>query len=220
LTKADRRSDERGVQPVVDAANRPPVLNITGQLVALGPLRADLLPLYTRWRNDFTVQRTKDDPPQPVTEEQYRSIVEAAGSGAGQIWFTIYQLPALRPVGVAGLTNLEFRHRSAEYAVQIGEADARGIGLGTETTRLLLAFAFDEIGLNSVFLRVFAFNYAGRRAYARAGFREFGIRRQAWAMNGRLWDVVYMECLASEFDMNSDDRVTMARASDDFSRRG
>jgi RimJ/RimL family protein N-acetyltransferase len=200
---------------VTDDGDRPPVVNVTGNLVALGPLRADLLPLYTRWRNDFAVQRTKDDPPLPVTEEQYGSVVDTAGSGNGLIWFTVYQLPRLRPVGVAGLTNLELRHRSAEYAVQIGEADARGLGLGTETTRLLLAFAFNQLGLNSVFLRVFAFNYAGRRAYARAGFREFGVRRQAWAMNGRLWDVVYMECLASEFAALSVGPTSTGPASDD-----
>jgi RimJ/RimL family protein N-acetyltransferase len=184
----------------VSDQQRTPIVNITGQLVALGPLRDDLLPLYTRWRNDFLVQRTKDDPPLPVTEEAYRGIIDPAGSGAGSIWFTVYELPGYRPVGVAGLNSVDFRHRSAEYAIQIGAADARGRGLGTETTRLMLDFSFATLGLNSVFLRVFAFNHAGRRAYARAGFREIGTRRQAWSMGGKLWDVVYMECLAADLD--------------------
>lgn len=33
-----------------------PILNVEGDLVALGPLRRDLLPLYTRWINDLGVQ--------------------------------------------------------------------------------------------------------------------------------------------------------------------
>jgi diamine N-acetyltransferase len=39
----------------------------------------------------------------------------------------------------------------------------------------------------------------GRRAYERAGFREFGRRRQCRWLGGRLWDDVYMDCLATEF---------------------
>ncbi len=34
-----------------------PVLNIEGELVALGPLRRDLLPLYQRWINDLVAAR-------------------------------------------------------------------------------------------------------------------------------------------------------------------
>ncbi len=35
-----------------------PILNVEGDLVALGPLRQDLLPLYTRWINDLGAART------------------------------------------------------------------------------------------------------------------------------------------------------------------
>jgi len=48
-------------------------------------------------------------------------------------------------------------------------------------------------------LIVAEFNLAGRRAYQKAGFREFGRRRQCHFMGGRLWDDIYMECLATEF---------------------
>ena len=34
-----------------------PILNIEGDLVALGPLRRDLLPLYQRWINDLEALR-------------------------------------------------------------------------------------------------------------------------------------------------------------------
>lgn len=177
-----------------------PIVNITGRQVALGPLRHDLLSLYTRWRNDFNVQRTKDDAPLPVTEEAYARVVEEAAAGDDRIWFTLYELPALRPIGLAGLFDIDYRHRSAEYAVQIGEADARGRGYGTETTRLMLDYAFTALGLHNVLLRVFEFNHAGRRAYSKAGFREIGRRAQAWMMGGRLWDVIYMECLSTGFE--------------------
>ena len=81
----------------------------------------------------------------------------------------------------------------------IGDPDARGRGFGTETARLMLDYAFTALGLHSLMLRVFEFNLAGRRAYEKAGFREIGRRRQCHFMGGRLWDTIYMDCLASEF---------------------
>jgi diamine N-acetyltransferase len=55
------------------------------------------------------------------------------------------------------------------------------------------------LGLHSVMLTLAEYNEVGRRAYTRAGFREIGRRRQAWRLGERLWDEIYMDCLASEF---------------------
>jgi len=44
-----------------------PILTIVGDQVALEPLRRDLPPAYTRWRNDLGVSRTMDYLPGPCT---------------------------------------------------------------------------------------------------------------------------------------------------------
>ncbi len=43
-------------QTMPESSGRP-VLNVVGELVALGPLRRDLLPLYGRWINDLASAR-------------------------------------------------------------------------------------------------------------------------------------------------------------------
>ena len=50
----------------------------------------------------------------------------------------------------------------------------------------MLDYAFTALGLHSVMLIVDEFNLAGRRAYEKAGFREFGRRRQCHWIGGRL----------------------------------
>ena len=35
-----------------------PIINILGELVALGPLAREHIPLFARWGNDFAVART------------------------------------------------------------------------------------------------------------------------------------------------------------------
>lgn len=182
-----------------DPSDNQPILNITGDKVALGPLRRDLVPLYGRWLNDLRHARNFDDTPEPWTEERVLTLYEMRAAPSDEtVMFTIYELPGLRPIGYTMLDSISHRHRSAEFAIHIGEDDAHAKGYGTETARLMLDYAFAWLGLHSVFLTVAEYNLAGRRAYERAGFRETGRRRQAWQMGGRFWDEVMMDCLAGE----------------------
>jgi diamine N-acetyltransferase len=175
------------------------MVNIVGEVVALGPLRRDLLPTYQRWINDFGTLRHLLVPPVPMTMEQEQGWFERAATGEGRTPFTIYERASWTPIGNASLADLDYRHRTAEFGILIGEPAARGKGYGTETARLLLDYAFTALGLHSVMLRVHEGNLAGRRAYTKAGYRECGRRRQCHWMGGRFWDTIYMECLASEF---------------------
>lgn len=179
--------------------DQPPV-NIVGEKVALGPLTQALVPCYYRWDNDFAVLRTLFIP-RPSTLEEYEAFYESLKERNDE-WmiFTIYERATMRPIGRADLSSISYRDRSAEFSIIIGEADARGRGYGTETTRLMLDFAFNGLCLHSVGLQTWEYNLAGQRAYMKAGFRECGRRRQAKMMGNRLWDIVYMDCLATEFE--------------------
>ena len=193
---------------MLDAPAEQPIVNIVGERVALGPLRRDLIPLYQRWRNDFWVQRTFGDLPAPVTLEQRTKWYEAqTETGTGAHWFTIYELAAWRPIGTTDLFNIDYRFRVCQFGMLIGEADARGKGYGTEVTRLMLDYAFTALGLNNVMLIVAEYNLAGRRAYEKAGFKEFGRRRQSDILNGVVYDEVYMDCVAGEFESPALGRV-------------
>lgn len=180
--------------------NTGPVLNIRGEKVALGPLERALLPEYRRWINDFETLRTLGAPPRPMTSEEEESWYESRTRSADEAMFTVYALPELRPVGNTGLHGIDHRNQSATFGIVIGEAEYRGRGLGTETARLMLDYAFTALGLHNVMLSVFEFNQAGHRAYRKAGFREIGRRRECRAMGGRMWDEIFMDHLSTNFE--------------------
>lgn len=107
------------------AHDRPPVINILGEKVALGPYDKSVVETCHRWVNDFDTVRLGGLPIKPRTLEQ---LVAA-----------------------------------------------------------------------SVYLTTAAYNIAGQRAYKKAGFKEAGRAREADFMGGKFWDLLYMDCLASEF---------------------
>ncbi len=175
-----------------------PIVNITGEKVALGPIYRALVPLLTRWSNDLATRRNLSTP-LPQTLEERIARYERDATGADGVDFAVYERSTWRPIGTVGLFHLDYRNGSADFGILIGESDARGKGYGTEATRLTLDYAFTALGLRNVGLTVAEWNIAGQRAYARAGFKEFGRRRSSLWMGGRWWDDVHMDAIATEF---------------------
>jgi RimJ/RimL family protein N-acetyltransferase len=176
-----------------------PILTVVGERLALGPLRSDLIDAHLRWGNDWAMYRLLDNIQGPGTREQVASWLQSAISGEMPYEFVIYERAPLQAIGTVGLRAVDFRQGSAEFAIAIGDEAHRGHGLGTEAARLTLDYAFDVLGLHNVMLRVMAFNPVAIHVYEKVGFREMGRRREAHWMGGRLWDMIYMDILATEY---------------------
>jgi RimJ/RimL family protein N-acetyltransferase len=177
-----------------------PILNLVGERVGLGPRRRDLLPLYLKWINDFEVTRTLATPLRPMTWEEEEAWYDRAAQNPAEVGFTIYERETLRPIGNTGLASINHRDGTAEFGILIGEKDCWGKGYGTEATRLMLDYAFTALGLGSLMLRVFSHHERAIRCYTRAGFKPAGRLRRAHHLAGVALDVVYMDCLAEEFE--------------------
>lgn len=181
-----------------EVEKQSPVVNVEGAEVALGPLRADLIPTYHRWENDFSIHPQRGIRSRPVTLEQVMKTYQRTDSDA--CWFTIYQSVSRRPIGVAWWDQIEYSDGTATLGIFLGEEEARGRGYGTEAVRLMLDYAFSVLGLNNAMLIVAEFNHAARRAYEKAGFREFGRRTGSYRLAGRCWDDIYMQALSHDFE--------------------
>lgn len=103
------------------------------------------------------------------------------------------------PAGFLALTGLKSCHRRAEWGWYIGDADARGRGVGRAAQALGLDKAFDELGLEKVWAEVLADNDAALRAQAAAGFRREGYLRRHALKDGRFHDVVLLAILSDEW---------------------
>jgi len=184
-----------------DRSGDRPIVNIVGEKVALGPLHAGLLPLLVRWDNDFRTADLRGDEMRPRSPEAIAAQFEPLIKGERPDWigFAIYELPDLRPIGLTNIRDFITPNRTAEFGIAIGEPECRGRGYGTEATRLMLDYAFTVLGVHNVWLDTIEYNEAAIRAYSRAGFKEIGRRRQAHRIGDRVYDVVLMDCLATEF---------------------
>jgi ribosomal-protein-alanine N-acetyltransferase len=100
-------------------------------------------------------------------------------------------------IGSASLEVNPDQH-SAEYSVGLFVASLRGRGLGREVTRLVLAWAFEVVGVHRVELQVLANNSRAINCYLACGFRHEGVRREAELYPDGWKDFIMMGILRSE----------------------
>jgi RimJ/RimL family protein N-acetyltransferase len=167
---------------------------LEGPLVRLTPLQsADSAALF-RWINDRELVIFNAGF-HPVHASQHAAWMKRIVDSPDVAIFAIRQKRSERLVGVCQLHSISSVHRSAELQIRIGEAGARGRGYGTEAVRLLVDFAFRDLNLHRVWLRVFRSNTRALKTYAAAGFVREGVMRDAAFVDGRFVDVVVMRKL-------------------------
>ena len=103
-------------------------------------------------------------------------------------------------VGSVYLRDIDRNNQKCEYGIFIGDEDCRGKGIGTAAAKLALAHAFEKLGLNRVYLRVFADNLGAIKSYEKAGFRYEGTFRQDVMIDGVGEDIVFMAILREDWE--------------------
>jgi RimJ/RimL family protein N-acetyltransferase len=104
-----------------------------------------------------------------------------------------------RLIGWVKLDYLDLTHGNAEIALGIGDAADRGKGFGSDALRLALRFAFDELNLHRLLATIGAYNDGAIRFFGRFGFIEEVRRREAFLLNGKRYDDVWLSLLRREW---------------------
>jgi RimJ/RimL family protein N-acetyltransferase len=84
-------------------------------------------------------------------------------------------------------------------AIGIFDPELLGKGLGSESIRLVLKYAFEHLQLHRIGIRVLAYNTRAIRAYEKCGFVVEGREREAAFVNDAWHDDVMMGLLETEF---------------------
>lgn len=87
-------------------------------------------------------------------------------------------------LGTISLKNVDWSSRVAEYAISM-RTSAQGKGIATNATNEILRYAFEELGLNRVFLNVLYENEKAIRLYEKCGFRYEGIFKEHINIRGK-----------------------------------
>ncbi len=171
--------------------------------VSFRPLEEGDLPALMRWLADPEVVAFYGDPPGTVDEAR-RDYVDPDAGGPVHRYVIEWDEPGR---GRRDVGEIQWHHPyhdpsthwSAGVDILVGEADARGRGLGIEAIRVMLAYLFEVRRVHRVLIDPEAGNARAIHVYQRAGFRLDGVVRHGAFEHGEYVDTQYLTALEDEW---------------------
>ncbi|HTJ68245.1 MAG TPA: GNAT family protein [Actinospica sp.] len=170
---------------------------LSGELVELRPVTVEDVPGLIELLNEPEGTRltgTHSDIDPDLAEQWYATRADHDD----RLDLAVIERATGTYVGEVVLNGLDTDNRSCGFRICLIGPRAFGRGFGTEATRLVLAHAFDTVGLNRVELEVYDFNPRARHVYEKVGFVHEGTKRQALLWDGEWIDAHTMAMLASD----------------------
>lgn len=163
-------------------------MEITGERVTLrSVLPSDFAHIVT-WTTDEQVGHFAEDDGYPETLEQCEEWYQQLLSNRYNQVFII--LLNDHPIGDIELDHIAWRSGDAELRIRIGLPEHWGKGLGTDAVRTLLNYAFDDLNLKRIYLRVAKKNPRAIRCYQKVGFKKEG--KLVRTLAGKPNEVIYL----------------------------
>lgn len=103
-------------------------------------------------------------------------------------------------VGNVVLDKIDLQIKSARLSIYIGEACARGAGVGRESVQHALRVAFHELKMSKVWLTVHCRNIAAIKTYLKCGFSIEDILVKEFTLSCNAVDGYRMGILATDFE--------------------
>lgn len=176
---------------------RPEV--VAGDRVYLSTFEKSDAPLLAQWLTDLEVTTHLGAIGQVFGIEDEEEWVERVRKDRYNPSFSIVLREGQRLIGSLGLKGIDDKRGTAEVGIAIGDKKEWGKGYGAEALRLLVDFGFTLLNLESIYLKLWAFNERARRSYLRAGFKDAGRLRSRLEIGGKRYDELYMDITREDF---------------------
>ena len=174
--------------------------SLVGKKLILRPFEsADIGEAYLRWLNDPEVTRYLGVGREPVTLESVRRYVDRFRDSSTDLLFAIVDRQTDRHIGNVTLNHIHPIHRTADTGLMIGDKAYWGKGCAFEAWVLLIDFAFAQLGLHKIIAGAVAANKGSISVLKRLGFREEGVLREDFFLDGEHLDTIRFGLLRHEF---------------------
>jgi RimJ/RimL family protein N-acetyltransferase len=154
--------------------------------------------IYSSWGYHTEFKHLSSAGPLTIlSKEQQEAWMK--GENADSLDLMIRLLKDNRLVGRVGLEEFHEFPGNAWMSIEIGDPNDWNSGYGSEATRLIVRFGFEQMNLRRISLAVFGFNTRAIHLYEKFGFLEEGKEREWLERFGQRWDLVHMGLLREDW---------------------
>jgi RimJ/RimL family protein N-acetyltransferase len=172
---------------------------IKGRCTALRAIEEADLAQLLEWRNRPELRRYFREYRELNSTQQRQWFDSRVNGDASTRMFAIVHTDTDMLIGAAGLCYIDWVNRTADFSIYIGhEGLYIDPVLAPDAATAMIAYAFDELGLNRLWSEIYAFDTAKTRFFEQLGFSLDGRHRQTHWAEGGWHDSLYFSVLASD----------------------
>ncbi|MCQ1528394.1 GNAT family N-acetyltransferase [Lutispora saccharofermentans] len=157
----------------------------------------DLFYLHS-WYNDIELNKLAGWTEGKLSTNQLRLNL-SKGFGYDPMNLIIEAIDGGKPIGTIQLYDFSELDQSCKLGIRIGDRDYWSKGYGEDAIKTLLSFAFYEMDIFRVSLKLYEYNERASKCYLKCGFRYEGRTRKSAFIDGSFYDEIIMGALKSEF---------------------
>ena len=184
-----------------ESASWPPAVELVGRHAVVTLLTHEHAPALSEavrdgelWKLWYTTV------PSPENMEADIAARLARREKGAWLPFAVISQATGQPVGMTSYLNIDAENRRLEIGATWYRRAAQRTAINTECKRMLLRYAFEDLGCIAVELRTHFFNTPSRRAIERLGAKLDGVLRNHSRMaDGTLRDTCVYSIIASEW---------------------
>lgn len=173
-------------------------MNIKGKIVTLRAIEREDLEFMREMLNDPEIESLVIGWAFPVSKYQQEKWFEKNVDNSTNFRFII-ETAEDGKVGLATLTNIDWKNRMATHGIKLANKKNRSKGIGTDTVMSIMRYAFDELQLNRLNGSWFEDNIPSKNMYMKCGWQEEGRLREYVYKNGQYKDLMTVGVLRRDY---------------------
>mgnify|MGYP000854053404 CR=1 FL=1 len=166
---------------------------IIGEKIFLRPIIKEDIVFLNKWKNDEETFMYLGGGFMPTSIDQHAKWMDSLIDMTGNNKRFIICNKQEKPVGMVGLYNINWIHRTCEIGIYIGDKDARGKGFGKEACKLIEGFAKKYLNLRKIKLNVVLENKSALKMWESLGYEIVGELKKERFIKGDYRNLIIME---------------------------
>lgn len=174
-------------------------MNIYGNIILLRAIEMEDSELIRGMFNDPEMEKLVVGWSFPLSKYSQNKWLEE-NYKSQDLRFVIETIDEHEAVGIATLTNIDWKNRHAFHGMKLANVKQRHKGIGTDTVMAIMRYAFDELQLHRLDGSWLQDNMASKAMYQKCGWKEEGVQEEYIFKNGKYHDLVISRILKKEYE--------------------
>lgn len=166
---------------------------IKGEKVYLRPILKKDITFLNEWKNDEETYQYLGGGFMPTSIDQQEKWIDSMIDTTGNNKRFIICDSKHTPVGMVGLYDINWVHRTCEIGIYIGDKNVKGKGYGKEACKLMERFSKEYLNLRKIKLNVVSNNGAAIHMWSSLGYKKIGEYEEERFIKGEYKNLILME---------------------------